>query len=77
MVLGSGRCLERDRDGLGFAFVTQVARTGRSSAVQIVNAGRISALVRSAVVSCSRPERAGEVHNAHPSGAVITWTLPP
>src|SRR6266480_5890791 len=39
--------------------------------------GSIWVCSRSAVVSCSRPGRTGEVHSGQPSGAVITWMFPP
>ena len=47
------------------------------SAIQVARAGRISVWARTAVVSCSRPGRTCEVQSGQPSGAVMTWMLPP
>ena len=53
------------------------ARTAWLSSVQAVSASSRLSWVRAQVVSCSRPGRTGEVHNGHPSGAVITWMFAP
>src|SRR3954466_14014918 len=72
-----GGSLDRDGQGGLFALVAQVAERGVLVVGPLGSSGSASAWARSAVVSCSRLGRTGEVHSGQPSGAAMTCTLPP
>jgi hypothetical protein len=69
--------LEGDGDGVGFTFVAEIAQDGSVLAGPCGGVARISVCARNAVVSCLRLGRTSEVHNGQPSGAVMTWMVPP
>lgn len=59
--------LERHGEGVRLALVAQIGSAKvRMSPAAVPNAGRISVWVRTAVVSCSRPGRTGDVRSGRP-----------
>jgi hypothetical protein len=72
-----GGSLDRNGEGGLFALVAQVGQGGVVIVGPLRQQRQRLRGGRSAVVSCSRPGRTGEVQIGQPSGTVTTYTLPP